>query len=232
MRSVSLRLWPNFIAPVLEGTHSASQFGRLLLANRSLFQSDSVLVPNVTLDAPISSTLVTASSQPRKHQGIGSQLPYYSRLLLVAAYLASFNPPRTDQLYFMRTAAAKRRKKGGGTAISKGRPGITKHRKISRKLLGPQAFVLERMLAIFHAIKEDADSKGRLGKGKELTAGAADIEMGIATLVTLRLLAKVGSANSGDALDAGTKYRVGVGWEVVRGVGRSVGVEAEDYLAE
>lgn len=232
MRSVCLRLWPRFIAPILEGTHYGSQFSRLLLANRSLFQSDSVLVPSIILDSPTASTPLTTPSQNRKYQGVGAQLPYYSRLLLVAAYLASFNPPRTDQLHFMKAAAAKRRKKGGGTALSRGRPGITKHRKISRKLLGPQAFVLERMLAIFHAIKDDADSKGKLGKGKELTAGAADIEMAIATLVTLRLLAKVGSANSGDTLDAGTKYRVAVGWEVVRGVARSIGVEAEDYLDE
>jgi origin recognition complex subunit 5 len=42
----------------------------------------------------------------------------------------------------------------------------------------------------------------------------------------------MGSKDAGDALEAGTKWRVAVGWEVVRGVARSVGVEAEDYLAE
>jgi origin recognition complex subunit 5 len=232
MRSVCLRLWPRFITPILEGTHSASQFSRLLLANRSLFQSDNVLVPSIIAEPLTTSTPPPTSARGRKHQGIGTQLPYYSRLLLVAAYLASFNPPRTDQIFFMKAAAAKRRKKGGATVVSKVRPGVSRHRKISRKLLGPQAFVVERMLAIFHAIKDDADSKGRPGTGNELTAGSADIEMGIATLVTLRLLAKVGSANAGDALEAGTKYRVAVGWEMIRGLARSVGVEAEDYLFE
>ena len=231
MRSICLRLWPRFITPVLEGTHSASQFSRLLLANRSLFQSDSILIPSIITDPPTTSTPPT-SAQGKKYQGLDAQLPYYSRLLLVAAYLASFNPPRTDQIFFMKAAAAKRRKKGGATVASKVRPGVSRHRKISRKLLGPQAFVLERMLAIFHAIKDDADSKGRYEKEKELTSGSADIEMGIATLVTLRLLAKIGSANAGDALEAGTKYRVAVGWEMIRGVARSVGVEAEDYLFE
>lgn len=129
----------------------------------------------------------------------------------------------------MKAAASKRRKKGGGTALTKGRPGVTKHRKIARKLLGPQAFVLERMLAIFHAIKEDADARGR---GKARVEGAADVQMAVTTLASLRLLVRMGSANSVDVLDAGTKYRVAVGWEVVRGIARSVGVEAEDYLAE
>jgi len=33
-------------------------------------------------------------------------------------------------------------------------------------------------------------------------------------------------------LDGGSKWKVAVGWEVIRTVARSVGVEAEDYLAE
>lgn len=234
-RSLCLWLWPKFVAPILDGSQSAIPFSRLLVANRSLFQNDNVLVPSIVPGA--SDKLVTAASATQsqangKHQGIGTQLPYYSRLLLVAAYLASFNPPRTDQLFFMKSAAAKRRKKGGGTALTKGRPGVTKHRKISRKLLGPQAFILERMLAIFHAIKEDADSRGRFGTGREVTAGAADIQMAIATLASLRLLVRIGAANAADTLDGGSKYRVAVGWEVVRGIARSVGIEAEDYLAE
>jgi origin recognition complex subunit 5 len=88
------------------------------------------------------------------------------------------------------------------------------------------------MLAIFHAIKEDAEDRGRLGTGREVTAGAADILMAIATLASLRLLIRIGSANAGDTLDGGSRYRVAVGWEVVRAIARSVGVEAEDYLAE
>lgn len=123
----------------------------------------------------------------------------------------------------MKAAASKRRKKGGGTA--KSRPGVSKNRKISRKLLGPQAFVLERMLAIFHAIKEDAN-----GRQKGNVTGSADIQMAVATLASLRLLMKVGNAS--DPLDGGVKYRVAIGWEVVRSVARSVGIEVEDYLAE
>jgi len=94
------------------------------------------------------------------------------------------------------------------------------------------------MLAIFHAIMDDVDPKGRFMKGRDArdargeVMGAADIQMAIATLASLRLLIKMGPGNAGDTLDAGARYRVAVGWEVVRGVARSVGVEAEDYLAE
>jgi len=223
MRSVCLRLWPKFVRPILDGTHSGTEYHKVLIASKYLFQNDSVLAPNYMSEAR-----PTKSSVPT----IASQLPYYSKLLLVAAYLASYNKPASDQLYFMKGAAAKRRKKGGGTA--KSRPGVEKHRKISRKLLGPQGFVLERMLAIFHAILTDADGRGKYMKGRtdRSLAGAADIQMAIATLASLRLIIKIGAANSGDSLEAATKYRVTISWEVIRGVARSVGVEAEDYLAE
>ncbi len=184
------------------------------------------------ISGPSAESTTKPATKSSKYQGVGAQLPYFSRLLLVSAYLASFNLPKTDQLFFMKSAAAKKRKKGGGTALIKSRPGVAKHRKISRKLLGPQAFVLERMIAIFHAIRDDADDKGKYqgrGKGVPVT-GAADVQMAIATLASLRLLVRMG--NAADILDAGVKYKVTVGWEVVRGIARSVGLEVEDYLME
>jgi len=185
------------------------------------------------ISGPSTKSTTKLATKNYKYQGVGAQLPYFSRLLLVAAYLASFNPPKTDQLFFMKSAAAKRRKKGGGTALTKSRPGVAKHRKISRKLLGPQAFVLERMIAIFHAIRDDADDKGKYqGRANCVpVAGAADIQMAIATLASLRLLVRMGAANAAD-IDAGVKYKVAVGWEVVRGIARSVGLEVEDYLVD
>lgn len=131
----------------------------------------------------------------------------------------------------MKSANQRRRKKGGGTALSSAtKAGVGKSRKISRKLLGPQAFLLERMLAIFQAIRGDADA-GRNGKGGRAVNGSADVQMAIATLASLRLLVRIG-AGAGDVMDAGSRWRIAVGWEVVRGVARSVGVEAEDYLAD
>lgn len=81
-------------------------------------------------------------------------------------------------------------------------------------------------MAIFAAIKSEASV------GKSYLAGGvtADVPMAIATLASLRLLIRTGGA--GDPLEAGTKYRVNVGWEVVRGVARSVGVEVEDFIVE
>lgn len=90
------------------------------------------------------------------------------------------------------------------------------------------------MLAIFCVVKTDAGATGFGGKnGGRITDGnTADVGMGIATLASLRLIARVGGGSGADVLDAGCKWKVNVGWEVVRGVARSVGVEVEDYLAD
>lgn len=54
----------------------------------------------------------------------------------------------------------------------------------------------------------------------------------LATLVGLRLVVKAGGGAGGDAVDGGGKWRVNVGWEVVRGVARVVGFDVENYLVE
>jgi hypothetical protein len=68
-----------------------------------------------------------------------------------------------------------------------------------------------------------------LDANQTLHPGSADLQTAIATLCSLRLLVRVGSA---DALDGGARYRVAVGWEVVRNIGRSVGVEVEEWVGE
>jgi hypothetical protein len=69
-----------------------------------------------------------------------------------------------------------------------------------RKLV-PQAFVLERIWAIFQAIREESHA----GNGKGTVNGSAGIQMAIATLGGLRLLVRVGSAGADDALDGGVE---------------------------
>jgi origin recognition complex subunit 5 len=55
------------------------------------------------------------------------------------------------------------------------------------------------------------------------------MQTAIATLCSLRLLLRVGNA---DVLDGGARYRVAVGWEVIRNIGRSVGVEVEEWIGD
>lgn len=62
-----------------------------------------------------------------------------------------------------------------------------------------------------------------------LKGGSADVMAQIATLLKLGLVVRAGT---GDGELGGGKWRVNVGWEVVRGLARGVGCEIENYFAE
>ncbi|KAI1102017.1 origin recognition complex subunit 5 C-terminus-domain-containing protein [Jackrogersella minutella] len=224
-------LWPRFTAPVAAGTHRAREFTKLLVAARAYFQDESVLEPGITLasaKAPTTNATTATEARNRSTKDLAALLPPTARLLLVAAYLASHNAPRHDQTIFSTWHSGRRRRGGAGIAQRNHVTKKAKHRKIARKLLGPSAFVLERMVAIYAATRQEwvHDDEDQVGVD-------GDVGMALATLASLRLLVRVGGAGgAGDAMDRGGKWRVGVGWEVVRGVGRSMGVEVEEWLVE
>lgn len=207
-RDVCHKLWRPFVAPIIKGDFGTRDFSRLLVAQRRLFQDESVLLESI-----ISHPAAAITKKHRAHD-----LPYYTKFTLIAAYLASFNPARMDALYFMKATERKRRKKGGGTA--RGRP--SQKRKIPRHLFAASTFTLDRLLAILHAI---------LPHDVRTTI---DVYTQIATLTSLRLLVRGGGIGGSDALEAGGKWRVGgqVGWEYVLGLARSVDFNLTDYVAE
>ncbi|XP_014677965.1 PREDICTED: origin recognition complex subunit 5-like [Priapulus caudatus] len=129
------------------------------------------------------------------------ELPYYSKFLLIAAYLASYNPAKSDRRFF-----------------SKGRVKRTKQTKgkktASSQLLGPKIFALNRLLAIFYAI------------GDERIVPTANIFTQVSSLVTLKLLAQA----SGDEQIDGAKYRCLVSLDFIRSIGRSVRFNVLRYL--
>lgn len=227
-------LWPRFTAPIVAQTHAPKEFSKLLVAARVHFQDESLLNPSIVAVRPSAAAAapaksagpVTAKAKPSNVTELTSLLPTIARLLLLAAYLASHNPFKHDLTLFSTFYHGRKRRRGGGGTTSRGGPGRSKHRKIARKLLGSHAFVLERMMAIFEATRAEWIDDGR-------PMGAAgvdgDVGMALATLVSLRLLVRVGA---GDMMDRSGKWRINVGWEAVRGIGRSIGVEVEEWLIE
>ncbi|KAI0537015.1 origin recognition complex subunit 5 C-terminus-domain-containing protein [Xylaria digitata] len=239
-------LWPRFTAPVAAGTHKAREFSKLLIAARGYFQDESVLEPGIqhATRAITASAIPKNASEKKSSTDLSTLLPPTARLLLIAAYLASHNAPRHDNTLFSTWHTGGKKRRRGGIAASStpngtGRGRRAKHRRIARKLLGPGVFVLERMVAIYVATRQEwvggaDDVKGSAG-GVD-----GDVGMAIATLASLRLLVRVGGgaagasvgAGGGADLDRGGKWRVNVGWEMIRGVGRSMGVEVEEWLVE
>lgn len=131
------------------------------------------------------------------------ELPYYSKFLLIAGYLASYNPARTDKRFFV-----KHHGKIKKTDFLK------KHEKTSNHLLGPKPFPLDRLLAILYSV---VDSR---------VAPTANIFSQISSLVTLQLLTLVGHD---DQLD-GPKYKCTVSLDFIRAVARTVNFDIVRYL--
>ncbi|XP_057711614.1 origin recognition complex subunit 5 [Corythoichthys intestinalis] len=131
------------------------------------------------------------------------ELPFYSKFLLIAAYLASYNPARTDKRFFV--------KHHGKIKKSKFLKG---NEKTSNHLLGPKPFPLDRLLAIFYSV---VDSR---------VAPTASIFSQISSLVTLQLLTQVSHA---DQLDA-PKYKCAVSLDFISAISRTVNFDIVKYL--
>ncbi|XP_013394402.1 origin recognition complex subunit 5 [Lingula anatina] len=132
------------------------------------------------------------------------ELPFYSKYLLVAAYLASYNPAKSDRRFFTKNCGKQR----------KSNRAVKKHERTSNQLLGPKPFPLDRLMAIFHSIIE-----GRV-------VPTANIFSQVTSLVTLQLLAQVGSS---DQLE-GPKYKCLVSLDFIKQVARTVQFDIVQYL--
>lgn len=131
------------------------------------------------------------------------ELPYYSKFLLIAAYLASYNPARTDKRFFVKHHGKIRKTNF-----------LKKNEKTSNHLLGPKPFPLDRLLAIFYSV---VDSR---------VAPTASIFSQISSLVTLQLLVQV---SHDDQLDA-PKYKCSVSLDFICAIARTVNFEIIKYL--
>ncbi|ESO06990.1 hypothetical protein HELRODRAFT_76855 [Helobdella robusta] len=150
----------------------------------------------------LSSESTSASSSTRST----IEIPVYTKYLLIAAYLASYNPAKLDKRFFMKNAGktSKRLK----NAIKK------KEERTSCHLLGPKFFPLDRMMAIFYSIVE------------EKVVPTANTFSQISSLVSLGLLSQ---SSMVDQLD-GQKYKCLVTLEQIKSVAKSVGFEIMRYL--
>lgn len=236
---LALKLWPKFVAPVRAGKFLATDFQRLFISQRALFRDESILVPSIIVpkeDKAVAGTAGGVNTKALTKLPATPPLPYASQILLLAAYLCSYIPARNDVIIFSKLFAKKRRRGASGTVkgggARKNKNSLAQRRRIDRKLLGPQAFVVERLLAVFWCVWEEAThsreckSSGERRKGLREFGGSADILAQIAMLSSLRLLVSTGK----EGLDGGSKYRVNVGWEVVRSLGRGVAVELGEWL--
>ncbi|KAF3941222.1 hypothetical protein ABW19_dt0205768 [Dactylella cylindrospora] len=208
LRDVMDELWPSLIKPITDNEYGIRDFPKLFnrLKNEKLRNNEeSFIISSVTMKSG-NQRLEPSTALNRAHD-----LPYFSKYLLCAAFLASYNTAKNDSRYFSKSSES-----------TKGRKRVNRkkstNRQLNRKHLGPRPFPMERMLAIFQSILPMP------------VLSSVDIGSQIATLSSLRLIRKVSNVSS--ATDSSSKWRVNIGYEYARSIGRSVKFDIESHMEE
>ncbi|XP_050099420.1 origin recognition complex subunit 5 [Anopheles aquasalis] len=201
--------FPHYYEPVIEGAieaHDALKLWRnISKVLKTALSTLYMRLGNSNRDVDI--------GQSQLHLVQQLELPYYAKYLLIAAYLASHNPAKEDKRLFLKNHGKQRKRMQTVNARAK----------VSEKMavqLGPKAFGIDRLLAIFYAILEG-----------EKVALTCNLLTQIATLVHLKLLAYVSSADAG-ILDGTARLQCTVGLDCILHIGRMVGFNVRQYLCD
>lgn len=197
---IARKIFPQYLEPIKENILSAKNHVQLARAAQELLIPESWILKE--------ESLVQSSSSTSLEKLRLNELSISSRYLLVASFLASYNPGKSDRVFFSRGKGEKTKRRGGKSAANK----ISKQ---PQRLLGPKGFTLERMLSIFQAILPMSYQHSAL------------LDQQIATLSSRRLILKQGSG--GDLLDDG-KWIANLGFETVMKIAQSVNFELNRFL--
>ncbi|KAF7285634.1 hypothetical protein GWI33_010287 [Rhynchophorus ferrugineus] len=149
------------------------------------------------------------ASKPIENFAHSLELPFYAKYLLIAAYLASYNSAKDDKRLFMKYHGKK----------TKTQRDVKQKSKVSEKLntqMGPNAFTLDRLLAIFYSILYD-----KVGFNNHLL-------IQVSSLVELQLLSL---ASDSSTLD-GRKYKCNVNFDCIQSISKMVGFNIRKYLSD
>ena len=201
--------FPQYIAPLLSGKKLAPENGFL---NRNFFS-------NKELGRAIKSLDVRAHEcrdVPMKKSSEDMGLPYVSKYLLLAAYIASWNSPSSDRQVFDGAYKIKRGRKNGQASDRAAESAL------EAELRGPHSFPLERLLHIFYNIYNENDEDSEYSRK---TMEGAEVLMQITTLCTLRLLAQ-----SGGTPFEGQTYRCLISKQTAEMLAKNVKLALYDYI--
>ena len=201
-------LLPVYMAPVVDGNVDADNTRALWrLAEPHIKQALTEIhlrEDGLTFKPKTGSEDAETSVRPSR---LSVELPFYSKFLLISAYLASYNPAKSDKRFFVQNCGRIKKRKN----IS----AVSSHKR-SSQLLGPKPFPLDRMLAIFYVV---VDHK---------VPPRSKILNQVASLVSLQLLTQIGSSDM-DSIEI-PKYKCNVGLDFIRLVSKNVKFEIHKYL--
>jgi len=226
MQRLSVKLWPKFISPCIKGTISKTSTRELTaslqpyikMMLRNLNHHDEELLDE-TNNGDGKITDESLDRLERNKLNDAADIPYYTKMLLIAAYLASYNPPKHDRVLFGSQRIMNKRnkrkeglRKHGGATKNAG-----KKNKIPLSLQGPQSFGSERLLYLYRSLVV-------IKQGGGVKSVYCDKQ--IASLISLKLLVKVSRDGELDEV----KYSCLADRAYMDAIGSKVQLKLDNYL--
>ncbi|KZP22257.1 hypothetical protein FIBSPDRAFT_859838 [Athelia psychrophila] len=207
------------------------------LKDATSWARDNAPLPNL-LDLPAAAP--TSPRKPGAKSGaetvvvVPDVLPRMSKFILIAAFLASTNPAKTDLRMFGRGLDERRRKKKGGGVRRTGKNTVSK---VPQRLLGPAPFPLDRLNAILGVLLEENDVDTRPhapqftipGEYTDMEITRVHIHGAIMELTRSRLLHRTTPA---DRLDGPPMLKCGVSYDVALALARDLAVPLNDLMCD
>ncbi|KAF7792653.1 hypothetical protein EIP86_003750 [Pleurotus ostreatoroseus] len=160
-------------------------------------------------------------------------LPRMAKFVLVAAFLASTNPARTDVRMFGRGPDERKKRRRGGPRKSTAKSTAVK---IPQRLIGPMPFALDRMFAILGALLEENDIDNHPTLEDEVPGEHTDMEISrvavyaqVMELTSMHLLHRTSPA---DRLDMSPVFKCGIGYDAALDLAKELRVALNDLMWE
>jgi origin recognition complex subunit 5 len=135
------QLYQSLCAPVLDGSVDSSQTAKLFLLAKPHFDAAvRVFSGKIASNDALEGAANIVESRDRAEV---LPLPRIARLLLLASFFASHNPPRTDAMHFCESTLGRKRQRTSKTQQIKD---------FEQFQAGPKVFAWERWLAIYYAM--------------------------------------------------------------------------------
>jgi len=195
-------LYPKYCEPIELDPSIKNNPKQLYIRCQETFKTvmDRLFQKDLTASELLSLQFSSVNEHFQLKKKIDLELPMLTKYLLIAAFLASYNPQKYDIRYFSSQSLGIRH-----------RPANAKY---SQLLLGPKVFDLNRMLAIFSKIQPLKSAQN-----------SAEILHQISSLVSLKMLQKV----SGDVLDV-VKFKCNVTFDFIQNLSANANFPLFQYL--
>ncbi|KNZ75989.1 Origin recognition complex subunit 5 [Termitomyces sp. J132] len=156
-------------------------------------------------------------------------LPRMSRFILVATFLASTNPGKSDIRMFGRGLDEKKRRRRVRKTTKSGPT------KVPQRLLGPVAFPLDRLLAILGALLEENDVETRLlapefkipGEYTDMETSRVAVYSAVMELTSMRLIHRT---TPGDRIDGPPSFKCGISYDVALALAKELSIPLNDLM--